>query len=133
MDYSIATNKNNMFKDKRGIIKDLMVGKDWSITYITFKKGAVRGNHVHKNTIQIDCVIKGLLNCKTERKCNHLVEVSSDMVQKGKVMFMQKGVPHAYKALKDSEIISICFGKRIGKNYSKDTYALQTPLIEPSK
>lgn len=109
-------------KDKRGIIKDLLVGKDFSVTYITFKKGAVRGNHVHKKTFQSDTIIKGLL-----------VDELGEQWGEHDDRFIHPDEPHAYKALKDSEMISICFGKRIGSNYSKDTYALQEPLIEPSK
>lgn len=111
-----------MHKDKRGIIKDLMVGKDWSVTYITFKKGAVRGNHVHKVTGQLDFCVKGKLKCE-----------DGSILPKGNVRFVQKTIPHAYIALEDSELISVCSGVRIGKNYSKDTYALQTSLFEPSK
>jgi len=111
-----------MHKDKRGIIKDLMVGKDWSVTYITFKKGAVRGNHVHKKTVQTDIILEGKL----------LDERGIDWI-KGETREIEANEPHAYKAISDSEMISICFGKRIGKNYSKDTYALQEPLIKPSK
>lgn len=108
-------------KDKRGTIKDLIVGKDFSVTYITFKKGAVRGNHVHKKTTQVDVVIKGEL-------LNEWLQV----MKRTDGRMISPGGEHAYKALKDSEMISICFGKRIGDNYSKDTYALQKPLIEPS-
>jgi quercetin dioxygenase-like cupin family protein len=106
-------------KDNRGMIKDLLVGKDFSVTYITFKKGAVRGNHVHKETEQLDIILKGTL----------ITESNEDFIAR-EARLLQKNVPHAYKALEDSEMISICFGKRIGKNYSKDTYALQEPLIK---
>ena len=109
-------------KDKRGMIKDLMVGKDWSVTYITFKKGAIRGNHIHKETIQHDIILGGELLCK---KGNN-----TGFPEKGDIINIESNLPHAYKALKDSEMISICFGKRVGSNYSKDTYALQTPLIK---
>lgn len=123
MDYTIAGDKNFMrletHKDKRGTIKDLIVGKDFSVTYITFKKGAVRGNHVHKHTVQIDTVISGKIQ-----------DENGQFMRKGDTGYINAKTPHAYKALKDSEMISICFGKRIGKNYSKDTYALQEPLIE---
>jgi quercetin dioxygenase-like cupin family protein len=108
-----------MHKDKRGIIKDLIVGKDFSVTYITFKKGAVRGNHVHKKTRQIDFIVNG-----------KLIDDLGEVFCKEDINNIPPNNPHAYKALKDSEMISICFGKRIGKNYSKDTYALQEPLIK---
>jgi quercetin dioxygenase-like cupin family protein len=48
----------------------------------------------------------------------------------GDTVHFPEGSKHAYKALEDSEMVSICFGKRIGDNYSKDTYALQEKLIE---
>jgi hypothetical protein len=101
-----------MHKDKRGIIKDLMVGKDWSVTYITFKKGAVRGNHVHKKTFQTDIIISGALE-----------DAEGGVWGKQEVNEIWPNEPHAYKALENSEMISICFGKRIGDNYSKDTYS----------
>lgn len=113
--------KLEKIKDKRGVIEDLYVGKDYSITRITFKKGAVRGNHYHKKTIQYDIITDGKLRAYrgdypfTVEKEFTLVHLPNE--------------PHAYKALKDSEMISICIGKRIGKNYEKDTYRLETPLV----
>jgi quercetin dioxygenase-like cupin family protein len=116
-------------RDKRGTIKDLMVGKDFSITYITFKKGAVRGNHVHKETYQKDIILSGKVLFKTDAPMTR----NEVIYKKGEICEIPPTYPHAYKALGDSEMISICFGKRIGSNYSKDTYALQEPLIKPSK
>ena len=108
-------------KDKRGVIEDLYVGKDFSVTRITFKKGAVRGNHYHKKTKQCDFIISGWL------------EVYGDgykaLACPGEVVSMDKNKPHAYRALEDSEMISICIGKRIGKNYEKDTFRLKEPLV----
>ena len=118
MDYPLT---KNMYKDKRGTINDLAVGNDWSVTYITFKKGAVRGNHYHKETIQHDIVLKGSLLCKKGHE--------TGFPKKGDLIHIEANIPHAYEALEDSEIVSICFGKRIGDNYYKDTYVLQEPLI----
>lgn len=102
------------FKDERGIIEDLKVGKDWSITYITFKKGAVRGNHYHKKTVQTDYVLKGKLQLE--------MTYSRKIMEAGDWQEIQPNVPHAYKALTDSEMVSICKGKRIGENYESDTF-----------
>ena len=113
---------NSMYKDDRGTIKDLLVGEDFSVTHITFTKGAVRGNHMHKETIQHDIILKGRLICK---KGNSTIYPG-----KGDEINIEPTVAHAYKATEDSEMISICFGKRIGDNYSKDTYALQKRLID---
>ncbi len=104
------------FKDKRGTITDLMVTPYYSITHITFKKGAVRGNHLHQKTTQFDFILKGQLRCVTS--------VDSFIIGKGETIEHSPGIAHAYKAMKDSEMISICFGVRKGIDYEKDTYRL---------
>ena len=108
------------FTDERGIIEDLKVGKDWSVTYISFKKGAVRGNHLHRATIQLDIIISGRLECVTKRR---FFKWSTRMFGYD-IKWHFPGTQHAYKALSDSEMVSICFGKRIGENYEEDTFRL---------
>ena len=50
------------FKDKRGKIIDIFVSSPKEhCTLVTFNKGAVRGNHFHKKTIQYTFVIEGKL------------------------------------------------------------------------
>jgi quercetin dioxygenase-like cupin family protein len=112
-------------KDKRGTITDLLVGKNFSVTHITFKKGVVRGNHLHNKTNQIDIVISGKLLCVIDNYEGRYHKKLS----KGKVVEHPAKVAHAYKALEDSEIVSICIGKRVGENYEKDTFRLKEPLI----
>jgi quercetin dioxygenase-like cupin family protein len=110
-----------MYQDERGTIRDIEVGKDYSVTHITFAKGAVRGNHLHKKTQQTDIVLEGEL------------EVAVGNVRfikrKGDFVHIEPGEPHAYKALKKSAILSTCLGKRIGDNYAKDTFKTKHPLI----
>ena len=48
------------FKDRRGKIIDLIEGeKINSITIITIKKGAIRGNHYHKQSTQFTFIVSG--------------------------------------------------------------------------
>lgn len=110
----------NKFEDERGIIEDLKVGKDWSVTYISFKKGAVRANHYHKNTEQRDYIISGKLEARAVYgKSDKTYEMNT-----GDTITLKPNVKHAYKALEDSEMISICHGVRIGENYEEDTFRL---------
>jgi quercetin dioxygenase-like cupin family protein len=104
---------NYMYKDKRGIINDIVVGKNWSVTYISFKKGAVRGNHYHKKTTQTDYIISGRLL------------YNNRPVKRGDIITIAPGEIHAYTALEDSEMMSICSGVRVGDNYAKDTYKVE--------
>lgn len=53
--YKLITN----FKDQRGIIKDVIQEDINSVTYITIKKGKIRGNHYHKKTTQWNFIMSG--------------------------------------------------------------------------
>lgn len=114
-------NKDTTFTDDRGTIKDLLVTDDYSITHITFKKDAVRGNHYHERTTQTDLILKGKLIAKIEDEERILA------VEEG--VSIPAGEKHAYKALEDSEMLSICFGVRKGSDYEKDVIRLETPLL----
>lgn len=109
------------YEDERGKITDLLVTPEYSITHITFTEGAVRGNHYHKKTIQHDFILSGELICKTD-KSEFVCHPEQDITH-------FPGTQHAYQAIKDSEILSICYGPRKGEDYSIDTYKLDIPLL----
>lgn len=100
-----------MYRDKRGIIKDLVVGKRWALTYITFNKGAVRGNHFHKKTWQFDFIWGRFLIATDKFFCKSFGLVIHPPLS-----------PHAYKALKKSRMLTFVVGERIGDKYDSDTY-----------
>lgn len=110
----------NASKDERGYIEDLKVGDEWSVTYITFKKGAVRGNHYHNQTLQHDFLLSGKLICSSATngaECESIMKAGDSLTH-------FPGVAHAYQALEDSEMVSICKGVRVGENYENDTFRL---------
>jgi len=114
-------------QDKRGLIIDLLENKKVnSITFITQKKGKVRGNHIHKNTIQWNYVIKGKIELYTQKKNS---STKKTILSKGEIAETSKNEKHAIKALKDSEFLVFTQGPRGGKNYEKDTFRLLKPLI----
>jgi quercetin dioxygenase-like cupin family protein len=114
-------------KDKRGLIIDLLENKKVnSITFITQKKGKVRGNHFHKNTIQWNYVIKGKIELYTQKKNS---ATKKTILSKGEIAETSKNEKHAIKALSDSEFLVFTQGPRGGKNYEKDTFRLLKPLI----
>jgi mannose-6-phosphate isomerase-like protein (cupin superfamily) len=112
---------DNSYTDDRGTIKDLLVTDDYSITHITFNKGAVRGNHYHEHTDQVDVILKGSLTCSIDKG-------KFDVYPNEKIE-INRGKSHAYKAHEYSEIISICFGVRKGADYEKDVIRLKEPLL----
>lgn len=114
-------------EDERGKIRDLLVGNGdtagYSVTHITFKhRGDVRGNHFHKETEQVDYLLKGSLKVKT----SGMGEAVAKLLVTGDRMKLEPGVSHAYMALEDdTEMLSVCFGKRVGENYESDTFRLE--------
>lgn len=112
----------NKFEDERGIIEDLKVGEGWSVTYISFKKGAIRGNHYHKKTRQVDYILSGKVVCADGNGNDRVLKTGDYDVH-------MPGTAHAYQALEDTEMVSMCQGVRIGENYEEDTFRLETPLL----
>ncbi len=117
------------FTDERGLIADLFQAEGASVTYITFKKGSVRGNHYHEETKQIDFVIKGRFIVKTEWPHGAYRASNMEELNIGNIVQIPEGKAHAYLALEDSEMISVCIGKRVGTDYEKDTIRLKEPLL----
>ena len=115
-------------KDIRGEIIDILENeKINSITIITFKKGAIRGNHFHKKTTQWNYVLDGeiIYYSQEKNKKNKVKMVAGDL----SVSYpFQK---HAFKGLKKSRVLVLTKGPRAGKDYEIDTYRLKNePLIK---
>ena len=115
--------------DERGEIIDLLVGESINaVTLVTFKKGAVRGNHVHKETTQWNYVVSGRL-----RYVSQLPGQKPSEVELGPHDFSvsRPGESHAFTALEEpSELLVFTRGPRSGKEYETDTFRLTTPLIK---
>lgn len=112
------------FVDNRGIIKDIFVGQNFNgMTEVTFEKGSIRGNHKHPLSTQQDFIADGLL----------LVAQGENqyILGAGETIEHLPGVPHAYKAIVKSRLISFFSGIREGKEgYESDTIKLSDePLL----
>ena len=114
-------------KDNRGIIADLIENeKINAITYITFLKNKVRGNHYHKKTIQWNFVVSGkvIFISKINGKLKKILGKKNDLVK------IDTKEHHAIKALNYSEILVFTKGPRGWKEYESDTFRLKKDLIE---
>ena len=120
--------KNIVHRDKRGSIIDLLERKNINaITFITQKKGKIRGNHFHRKTTQWNYLIRGKIELFAKKKNKSLKKI---ILLKGDIVETEKNEKHAIKALKDSEFLVFTQGPRGGKNYEKDTFRLLKPLIK---
>lgn len=115
------------FEDSRGQIQDLIQDQNINaITKITFVKGAVRGNHFHKKTIQWNYLISGKVLLVTQYGEKNKDEI---ILNPGDLVSTSINESHAIKALEDSVLLVFTEGPRGGKEYESDTYKLDEPLI----
>ncbi len=114
-------------EDDRGIIQDLVENELINaITRITFKTGATRANHYHKETTQWNYVISGRIRLVTKLPDQ---EVSDVVMEVGELYETVPMEQHALQALEDAELLVFTRGPRGGQDYETDTYRLETPLI----
>ena len=115
-------------KDSRGVIIDLLEKKKINaITYISQKKGKIRGNHFHKKTIQWNYLIKGKIKIVTKKRNRGVQEM---ILSRGDLVVTSSNESHAIKAIEYSEYLVFTQGPRGGKEYEKDTFRLSKPLIK---
>lgn len=115
------------FKDDRGEIIDLIENECINaITIITFKKGAVRGNHFHKKTTQWNYLISGKIMLVSQTPNEDIVET---IMECDDLTVTGPNERHALVGLEDSKIMVFTKGPRGGKEYESDTYRLEIPLI----
>ena len=110
-----------VFEDDRGMIFDLIEEQVDSISRITFNVGAVRGNHVHKETTQWTFIVIGSLEISTVLSG----EVKTLRMSAGDFFVSKPGEPHAMKALTQCEILVFTQGPRSGKDYKSDTFPVK--------
>ena len=122
----IVTRTKPTFKDARGVITDILERTDVdSITILTSKKGAVRGNHYHKKTTQYTYVLEGKFRLYTQDEGEN---VKQKIIKKGDLVTSPPLERHAFVAMEDSLILAICKGPRAGENYEDDTFHLEKPI-----
>ncbi len=115
------------FRDERGVITDLIEAEEINaVTLVTFCKGAIRGNHVHKHTVQYNYLLRGSIELVTQIADG---QRQSMVLGPGELAAVGEMEQHALRALEDSELLVFTRGPRGGKEYETDTYRLDTPLI----
>jgi quercetin dioxygenase-like cupin family protein len=114
------------FSDNRGEITDLLQKENINaVTHITIKKGAVRGNHYHKKTIQWNYVLSGKLKLVTQFKGK---KKKSIIMNKGDLIASEPMESHALVGVTNCEFLVFTKGPRGGKEYENDTFRLQKKL-----
>lgn len=110
------------FEDARGTISDILDGEPInSVTIITSRAGAVRGNHYHKESRQFVYVIEGSMIYTMQRPGS---EAMSFVVQPGDLVVSEPNERHAMRAVEHTVFIALTHGPRAGRGFESDTYRL---------
>lgn len=124
----VKLNLETAHRDERGSIVDLIVNRRIdAITHLTMVKGAVRGNHFHKETTQWTFVVFGEITYAEQTENNTLATLRG---VRGDLFVSNPGVVHAVRAESDSEVLVFTSGPRAGESYEKDTYRVSPSIIE---
>lgn len=114
------------FVDERGEIVDLLENENINaVTVVTFRRGAVRGNHYHKQTTQWNYLTSGKIKLVSQVPGKEIVEV---VMSPGDLVVTGPNVRHALVAVEESSLMVFTKGPRGGKEYETDTFRLETPL-----
>jgi len=121
--------KQVSFEDNRGTITDIFVNEPKQhSTIIATYKGAIRGNHYHKQSRQHDFIVSGKMEVFSRRMGAATIERA--VVGPHDFLTWDPNVAHEFIALEDSVMITFVDGVRAGQDYERDTYRLSTPLHE---
>lgn len=121
------------FTDNRGDILDIFVNspKD-HCALITSKKGAVRGNHFHKESTQFTFIVEGkfkLYRAKVDENGKILGEITCDVIENNELITHPPFEAHTLEAISENTtILAFACGKRGGSYYEDDTYRLTEKL-----
>lgn len=125
-----VTRPKAAFADSRGLILDIVDDVNLSsVTLITNKKGAVRGNHFHKETVQYTFVLSGRVKYVSKGPRGR----RSAVLKAGDLAVSPPNEAHATEALTDATFLALSSGPRHGRNYEADTFRLTVPLLSPKK
>jgi len=117
---------DNNFVDDRGFIRDILIEDELhGLGHISITKGASRGHHYHKLTVQWIYLLTGKLLYLYQVGDEDVVAIEVNPSELVRSDILEK---HAIIALEDSEFIVISKGPRSGEGYETDTYRLDEPL-----
>lgn len=116
--------------DDRGSIADVFYGTSINhVCVLTSVKGAVRGNHYHKNTVQHTLLTKGSMRYWWQA-ADKSTPAESIVLKPGEMVTSDANEIHTLEFLDESECIVFTEGPRGGVDYEKDTYRVDS-IVQP--
>ena len=113
-------NLEDFFRDKRGIIYNLINLNFGSCLFIKSKNNTIRANHYHKKDWHYCYILKGKVHYYS-RKVGSNSKPRKEIFKKGDLFFTAPMVEHALYFPINTEFIALAKLTRKSKNYEKDT------------
>jgi len=108
-----------MHEDKRGTLEGLINFGEWKeINLISSLAGVERGNHYHKETLELFIILEGKINVILEKvKDGKLVGSKAErIVKEGDVFLIDPFVNHTFRVLDKAKWINVLSKKIDPKN-----------------
>lgn len=113
------------FSDERGVILDILEAEIHHTGVITFKKGAVRANHYHKQQDQYTYILSGKIELKSKDMGKEGSPTETHILGVHDLAIVPAHVAHAYKALEDTVMICLTTHERDMQSYEDDTIRIE--------
>lgn len=124
-------------KDKRGDIADIFYKTPLEhVSVINSIKGALRGDHYHKKTIQSMYMSKGSLRYyyrEYDKNKKQWGKIKSTIIKEGEMVTTPPYEIHALEILENNQFFVFTLGTRGGKDYESDTFRVKPSLIPLKK
>lgn len=117
------------FRDERGIIVDLFYHTEINhIAIIESNPGAIRGNHLHKNSVQHIFILDGSL--EYWYKNENMMKAESSHCVPGDLVTSPENEVHALKiGDQGCRFMAFTTGKRGGVDYESDTFRVDSIIL----
>ena len=118
-------------EDERGKIIDIVDGEEFvHAGIVTFKPGAIRGNHYHKQTEQINYILKGKLKCLSKDLSKKGSKVKEVILVEGDLTTNPKFEWHSQEGIEDSEMLFFTKKNRGEGGFEDDVFRVPRNEID---
>lgn len=119
--------------DDRGSIADIFYNENIQhVSIIKSRKGALRGDHYHKHTVQWMLITKGSLEY-WHKPLGSNEPAKCELLQVGDLRESPPDEIHALRVVEDNEFVVFTQGKRGGKDYESDTFRVSPSIVPQDK
>jgi dTDP-4-dehydrorhamnose 3,5-epimerase-like enzyme len=121
-------------EDQRGKIIDVVDGQEFVHSGIcTFKPGVIRGNHYHKQTEQLNYLLKGKIKYSSKDLTQENAVVKEVIIVEGDMIESKPFEWHSLEAMEDSTLIFSTKKARLKGGYESDVFRIPLDKIKNHK